>query len=160
MVKETTWPKTYLLEIYSAAVANGFIWVQPITEANALSLRQSLYRARRRADTTAAGWILPEYHLVTCGKWEPGPAGSGRLPVTYNLSPDGALPQLTPATEEERLAFTQHTPPPAYRPLPAPIDVEQAALGPTVPPTDLQLPADFDISNFVRNMKRNVEGDS
>lgn len=94
------WPRAYLLQIHDEAIRHGFIWIEPISEGDAKSLRQRLYRLRRRSDKATAAYILPEYHLVTVGAWQP--EGGGRMPVIYNRLPSGsALPTLRPATPEE-----------------------------------------------------------
>lgn len=94
------WPKPYLLQIHSEAVKHGFLWVGPISESDATSLRQRCYRIRRRSDKGTASFIPPEYHLVTFGRWED--VNGGRVPVIYNAKPDGSsLPVLTPASGEE-----------------------------------------------------------
>lgn len=97
----TDWPRAYLLQIYADAVRSGIIMLEPISEADASSLKQRLYRLRRRSDKALAPFILPEYHLVTVGKWRDSPAG-GVLPIIYNQLPDGkALPAIRPATADE-----------------------------------------------------------
>lgn len=64
------WPRQYLLTIYSAAITNGFCKVTNITAADAKSLVQTLYRLRRRADSSNQTFITPEHHLVTAMSWE------------------------------------------------------------------------------------------
>jgi hypothetical protein len=108
----TDWPKPWVLSIHEAAVNNGFVWVSPISEADADSLRQRAYRMRRRSDKAMAAYILPEYHLVMIGRWEPGPDGRGRLPFIYNKRSDGEpLPDIQCAEPEEVEAF-EHPPTP------------------------------------------------
>ena len=80
------YPRTYLLNIYSAAVANGHIYIHPISEQASVGLRQSIYRLRRRYDKTAALYIPEEYHLVTVGDWSPD--NGGTLPVYYTSGMD------------------------------------------------------------------------
>jgi hypothetical protein len=104
----TNWPKPWLFQLHAEAVRQGFVWVQPITEADARSLRARAYRARRRSDKSMAAFIPPEYHLVIFGAWEEGPNGAGRLPVIYNARPDGVpLPQIIPAAPTEALFYTE-----------------------------------------------------
>lgn len=103
------WPRAYLLQIHQEAVAHGLIFIERIDEADAKSLKQRLYRVRRRSDTSTATFILPEYHMVTVGEWEPFPPSHpvypGRLPIIYNRTPDGKpLPTIRPATPEEASA--------------------------------------------------------
>lgn len=87
----TTWPKPYLLEIYSKAIAEGCVRIKLPTAAHAKSLAQAFYRLRRRSDAQHAAFIKPEYHLVTCA-WE---ADRGTMLVTYNALPDGSeLPAI------------------------------------------------------------------
>lgn len=64
------WPRQYLLTIYSAAITKGFCKVTNITAADAKSLVQTLYRLRRRADSSNQTFITPEHHLVTAMPWE------------------------------------------------------------------------------------------
>lgn len=79
------WPKTYLLQIYSRAVAEGCVRIPLQNEQQFKSLSQALYRVRRRSDAQHASFILPEYHLVFCS-WEPE---RGTMLVTYDALPDG-----------------------------------------------------------------------
>lgn len=104
MTPSSDWPRQYLLQIYAEAVKHGFIWIEPISPEDARSLTQRLYRLRRRADKAMAPYILPEYHLVTCGDWRPTTPGGtlGKLPVIFNQLPTGApLPAIRPATADE-----------------------------------------------------------
>jgi hypothetical protein len=80
-----TWPKPYLLEVYKRAVAEGCVRIKLPTQKHATSFAQAFYRLRRRSDAQHAAFILPEYHLVTCG-WEPE---RGTVLVTFNALPDG-----------------------------------------------------------------------
>lgn len=98
-----TWPKPYLLEVYKRAVAEGCVRIKLPTQKHATSFAQAFYRLRRRSDAQHAAFILPEYHLVTCG-WEPE---LGTLLVTFNSLPDGSnLPEI------ESVASSQHSPTP------------------------------------------------
>jgi hypothetical protein len=104
-----SWPKPYLLQILSAAVTHGSLYVEPITAEDALSLRMSLLRVRRRADTANRSFIIPEYHLVTVMNWEFTHIAEGkswgRLPVIYNNLPSTLrLPDIT----------IPHGPPPTH----------------------------------------------
>lgn len=99
MMPSMNWPKPFLLTIHEQAVEHGYIFIEPISEADAQSLRARLYRIRRRSDASMAAFIPPEYHLVMVGKWEAGPSNTGRLPVIYNKRSDGLdLPGITVAT--------------------------------------------------------------
>lgn len=103
------WPRAYLLQIHQEAVTHGLIFIEQIDAADAESLKQRLYRVRRRSDKSTATFILPEYHMVTVGTWEElpssHPAHPGRLPIIYNKTPDGKpLPSIRPATPEEASA--------------------------------------------------------
>lgn len=94
-----SWPKTYLLQIYSRAYAEGCIRIPLASEAIFRSLSQSLYRLRRRSDAQHASFILPEYHLIHC-TWEPE---RGTMLVTYDALPDGAeLPPILSVDASER----------------------------------------------------------
>jgi len=138
------WPKTYLLQVHSEAVKHGFIFIQPISEADAASLRSRLYRIRRRSDTSTAAFILPEYHMVTVGQWQPGPDGQGRLPITYNKLASGVeLPAIVPATSEEA------------EPAIAPPALTPSSIRP-IEPEDLQLDTQ-EVSNYVADMIRKAK---
>lgn len=116
-----SWPKSYLLQVYSRAVAEGCVRI-PLNSRKAYqSFAQALYRLRRRSDAQHAAFILPEYHLVTCS-WEPE---RGTCLVTFDALPDGAElpPILSVADMGERTA-----PPPARQ---APREREEA------PPVDI-----------------------
>jgi len=98
-----TWPKPYLLEVYRRAVEEGCVRIPLPTQKHATSFAQAFYRLRRRSDAQHAAFILPEYHLVTCG-WEPK---RGTLLVTFNALPDGN--ELPPIMSVES---TEHAPSP------------------------------------------------
>lgn len=139
------WPKTFLLEIYKMAVDFGYIYIQPISKADAQSLKMRLYRARRRSDSSTASFILPEYHLVTVGEWED--VGDGRLPVIYNRLPsEQPLPSIVPADGE---AFTNPPSPQLHEFGPKPI--------PSFTEEDLTLKPE-DIASFIGKMRKDVEG--
>lgn len=100
----TEWPKPYLLQVHQAAVDNGLVFVEPITAADAESLKQRLYRARRRSDKAMAAFIPPEFHMVMVGEFQllDTATGQGRLPIIYDKLPSGeALPAIRAATGEE-----------------------------------------------------------
>lgn len=100
----SAWPKPYLLEIYSRAVAEGCIRVRCDSEARAKSLILSFYRLRRRSDKQHVAFIRPEYHLVT-GTWEPD---RGTVLFTYSSLPDGSeLPPIESVSQEERQQLLQ-----------------------------------------------------
>jgi hypothetical protein len=141
----TAFPRSYLLSIYTAAIEQGFIWITPISAANAVSLRQKLYRLRRRSDKNNASFITPNHHLVTVGDWEAGPDGQGRLPVMFSSSP-GGLPNIqladgTALPPAEALAV-EAVPAPAIIPLP---------LAPDIPAKELNMSAE-NIDDFVSRM--------
>lgn len=116
----TTWPKSYLLQVYSKAVAEGCIRIPLQSEKAYRSFSQALYRLRRRSDAQHAAFILPEYHLVTCA-WE---AERGTVLVTYDMLPDGVeLPPIQSVDASERLA--------------PPIRAEQVAIEREEAPIDL-----------------------
>lgn len=105
-VASTDWPRAYLFQIHAEAIAHGLIFLEGLTKEDAKSLKQRLYRIRRRSDKANAVFIPPEYHLVTVGEWEEmpsaHPAYPGRLPIIYNKMPGGKeLPRIRPATEGE-----------------------------------------------------------
>lgn len=144
-IPSQNWPKSYLLQLHSEAIKHGAIWVQPITKANALSLKQRLYRVRRRSDTATASFIPPEYHLVNVGEWQPGPDGLGRLPLIYSQLPDNQpLPGIVPME-------------PGARQLPDPLRHEPLAI-PPITEADLTLdPAS--ISDYVAGMIKKARGE-
>lgn len=138
------WPKPWLLQLHDAAVTHGFIWVEPISEADAKSLRARLYRMRRRSDTSMAAYIPAEYHLVMVGQWVEGPDGIGRLPLIYNKLPDGrSLPNIVPATADEVTTYLQ------VPKAPAPPIIDAANLDPAA----IQISPD-EISGFVADLRR------
>jgi hypothetical protein len=145
-IPTTNWPKQFLLQIHAEAVKHGFIWIEGISQANAESLRQRLYRVRRRSDKATASFIPPEYHLVGVGEWQP--EGGGRLPVIFNRLPTGEeLPTIRPATPEEVQAVTIPDAPQEHEEGPSP----PAKPTPAFAPEDIQLkPAD--ISDLVASM--------
>lgn len=101
-----TWPKPYLLEVYRRAVEEGCVRIPLPTQKHATSFAQAFYRLRRRSDAQHAAFILPEYHLVTCG-WEPE---RGTLLVTFNSLPDGNdLPPI------QSVESTEHAPAPQVK---------------------------------------------
>lgn len=116
------WPKPWMLNLHEQAVTAGMIWVEGITEPDYRSLKQRLYRIRRRGDRQMAAFIKPEYHLVMVGNWERvtdanGNSHSddhglplGRFPMIFNSKADGSqLPTVRSATGEE-LAVTVSQP--------------------------------------------------
>lgn len=101
-----SFPRKYLLDIYNKAIDEGFLHIHPISQADAVSLRQSLYRLRRRSDAANARFILPEFHLVTVGQWSPDKGGC--LPIMYDKLPEGhALPTIEAVAAE---TFSLKTP--------------------------------------------------
>lgn len=148
------WPKPFLLEAHSMAVQHGFVHIKPISQADAQSLRQRLYRIRRRSDTSTASFIPPEYHLVMVGAWEP--EEGGRLPIIYNKRSDGKdLPSIVPVAMPEGVTLDE-------------IEVvirQEALLAPDLPKPVFEPPEDADltlnaeeVSSFVDKMKRKVQG--
>ena len=101
-----TWPKPYLLKVYESAVKEGCVRIPLPTAKHARSFAQAFYRLRRRSDAQHAAFILPEYHLVTCG-WEPE---RSTLLVTFNALPDGN--ELPPIMSVES---TEHSPVPQQK---------------------------------------------
>jgi hypothetical protein len=102
----TSWPKTYLLAVYSRALAEGCVRLPLPDEATFRSFSQAFYRLRRRSDSQHASFILPEYHLIFC-TWEPD---RGTCLVTYDALPDGM--QLPPI---QSVDATDRTPAPQKR---------------------------------------------
>lgn len=145
MTPSENWPKAFLLQIHAEAIKHGFIFIEPISEADAESLKGRLYRIRRRSDKSTASFIPPEYHLVTAGKWQASEAGQGRLPIIYSALPDGtSLPNIVPAKPEEILG-------------PQPMSIPQPSSTTQLPPALELEPADLklnpgDISNYVAGM--------
>lgn len=101
--RQSKWPRAYLLEIYNKAVDNGHLILNPITQEDAASLTASLYRLRRKADTTNRDFILPEYQLVTVGHWRPD--NDGTLPIMYSTA-EFPLPNIIPVSGETILSLT------------------------------------------------------
>jgi hypothetical protein len=124
-----TWPKPYLLKVYERAVAEGCVRIPLPTQKHATSFAQAFYRLRRRSDAQHAAFILPEYHLVTCG-WE---ADRGTLLVTFNALPDGN--DLPPILSVES---TEHSPSP------------QIAGAMTIP--DLKDQGEFDVNKMLDDL--------
>jgi hypothetical protein len=125
------WPKPWMLQLHEQAVEHGFIFVEPISEEDAKSLRDRMYRIRRRSDSSMAAYIRPEYHLVMIGKWEPGAEGAGRLPIIYNKRSDGReLPSVRIADGTEISAYT---PKPQLAEPPPPLD----DFDPTIKPEEI-----------------------
>jgi hypothetical protein len=120
MTPTENWPKPFLLQIHEQAVEHGFVWIEPLTEVDADSLKSRLYRIRRRSDSSMAAFIRPEYHLVMIGNWEPHDIGGqqvandkgeilGRMPAIFNKKADGAeLPSIRKADGEEAAAYVPH----------------------------------------------------
>jgi hypothetical protein len=136
-----TWPKSYLLSILAAAVEHGFLYLEPLSPVAAASLRASLIRVRRRADKSAAAYIIPEYYLVSVGQWEATGEDPdiGRLPVMYDALPEGlVLPKITPAERSVSL------PTPVQQETPAPFAAEELAMEPA------------EIKSFVDSMKKRI----
>lgn len=143
------WPRAYLLDIYNKAIESGFLWVKVEHAEQARSLTQSLYRLRRRSDKANARFILPEFHLVTCGEFVPDRG----LPVVYSRLPDGQqLPAVEPGEGGMDLQLFQ----------PAPT-AEQILSPPALPSQDdlLNLAGekiqDFDVDSYVSRMQAKVK---
>jgi len=150
MTPTENWPKPWLLSIHEQAVAEGFIWIEPISQADADSLKSRLYRIRRRSDKSMAAFIPPEYHLVMVGQWEAGPNGTGRLPVIYNKKPDGLdLPSIRKASGEEVEAYTPRPRAPAPVIHDAPPELHFDA-------DDLTMKPD-EINGFVASMRKSAK---
>jgi len=148
------WPRAYLLGIYEAALRLGSIYVEPIRQADALSLKQSLYRLRRRSDTSNKSFITPDMHLVTVGAWEPGPAGEGRMCIMFSNAGEQALPGLFAedgsAVEDALASAARHVAEPV-------VDLEAGPL-PTLPltSTDLAL-GEGAIDDYVARMMADAQ---
>jgi hypothetical protein len=99
MSAPANWPRPYIMQIYAEAVKHGFVWINNLEPGPAASLKMSIYRARRRSDTSNKTLIAPEYHLVTVGQYD---IVKRRMPVMYNKLPDGEpLPSITTEYDEE-----------------------------------------------------------
>ena len=98
------WPKPWMLQQHALAVEHGFIWIENNSEADAKSLRDRMYRIRRRSDKSMAAFIPPEYHLVMIGKGEQSgdEPSLGRMPLNYNKRPDGRDLPTTPNPSPQR----------------------------------------------------------
>lgn len=146
-----SWPKAYIIELYSSAVEHGFIWIGPITQANATSLSKSFYNARRRSSSdNSSTWFRQEYHLCTFGQWEQqgDDPTLGRIPLLFSALPDGqALPTITPGNPSEVARNKVQLPEPAED---APAELPEALA------SSIRLEPDFDISQFVKNMKDKI----
>lgn len=93
--KGRVWPRRYLLQVYDLAIANGLVEIAPISQTDAISLTQSIYRLRRRSDASNVSFITPEHHLVTMSAWRPDKGGV--IYAMFDKTPDGEpLPDLTP----------------------------------------------------------------
>lgn len=143
------YPRALLLSIYTAAIEQGFVWITPLPQADAVGLRAKLNRLRRRSDTSAKSFITPNHYLVTFGNWEPGPDGRGRMSAMFSATgsgePDDALPGLQLA-DGTSLATAEA---PVF---PAPLPATTAA--PSQPPlaeADFNLSEDA-IDDFVSKM--------
>ena len=153
------WPKSFLLQIHAEAIAHGFVWVEPITEPDALSLKQRMYRIRRRSDKATATFIPPEYHLVTLGKWEPLPGEAeretlclplGRIPVIFSARPDGTpMPSIRPASGEEIEAMSTMP----QRAFPSPLLEGDVAPALDLDPAALQI-EEGEIGGLVEKMRK------
>lgn len=142
MTPTENWPKTFLLQCHEEAVKHGFLWIKPISEADAESLKSRLYRIRRRSDTSMAAFIPAEYHLVMIGVWEQ--EDGGRLPIIYDKRPDGQpLPKIVVPSGEEAAAF-----------VPKPLHID-----PVVVDLDKLDPAldEANISGIVDTLRKNAE---
>jgi hypothetical protein len=124
-----------MLQQHALAVEHGFIWIENISEADAKSLRDRMYRIRRRSDKSMAAFIPPEYHLVMIGKWEQSgdDPSLGRMPLIYNKRADGRdLPTTRIPSGEEAATYT----PPTQLAEPAPI-VDTGALDLSIKPEEI-----------------------
>lgn len=147
------WPKAYLLQLYNAAIDHGAIWVQPIDETKAASLRGSFNRLRRRSDTSMAGVITPEMSMVTMGQWQPGPAGTGRVPIMYNKLADGVdLPDIVAMSSGEAVAPMAQLAKQAITPLPVPA-ATPLAMEQLLDAASMELDAS-DIEGYVAKMRK------
>ena len=100
---DNIWPRAYLLQIYNTCIQRGAVVIEPIDQIAAKSLTQSLYRLRRRSDTSNASFITPEMHLVTVGKWKCTDLG-GALPIYFSRLEDGfVLPEIKTLEGEQQL---------------------------------------------------------
>jgi hypothetical protein len=99
-----------------------------------------------------AAFILPEYHMVSVGKWEP--EWQGRLPLIYSVLPSGRqLPTITPASPDD---IAQHLVPPTLaQPAPA-LDTEHLLENLEANPDALQLEAG-EVKDFVAGLIHNIE---
>jgi len=148
MTPTENWPKGYLLKVHEEAITHGFIWLRPISEADAASLTSRLYRVRRRSDKSMAAFIRPEFHLVMVGKWED--TNGGQLPVIYDRRPDGAaLPAMIPATLDEKDAL-------AASPLPSPITPDIGTIASASPILDDLSPGmdETQIDSFIDSLRK------
>ena len=97
------WPIPYILEIYNTAVKHGHIRIEPLTAEQAKSLTQTIYRFRRRSDTSKAAFMRPEFSLITVSPWVRCDASSntGYMHVVLSADPDQTLPRIvTPESAE------------------------------------------------------------
>lgn len=110
MTAKFIWPRSYLLEIYDEAIKQGFLILEGIeSEEQALSLKNTLYRLRRRSDKSNVAYITPDHHLVTVGQYD---EVAKTLPIIFNKVPDTAapLPSFRKATPEEVAAWEASQP--------------------------------------------------
>lgn len=151
-----SWPRMYLLNIYKQAVERGYIWLGPISEADAASLKMAIYRLRRRSDSSNAAIISEQYHMVTVGEWQHGVPDydAGRLPVIYSALPCGSqLPGLTDAATGEALPSILEAPAaqPALQP-PAALPTAFEPLPITTSVAIEQLDNNLDIDDYLSSM--------
>lgn len=146
------YPRSYLLGIYNAAIEHGHILLSPITQQQAKSLSMALINQRRRASTTNAQFILPEFHMVTVGTWRPDDGGT--LPILYSSSPDFDLPTIR-TLQGETIALTEPKKLPPATPTPT------ANLADFI--DDLEVDAedpDFDAGSYVEQLRREAGKDA
>lgn len=138
--KSVSYPRALLLGIYTAAIEQGFVWVNDVPQADYTSLKMQLQRLRRRSDKSNSSFITPQHHLCTIGAWEPGPGGRGRFPVMFDKMPDERpMPSLTSASGAAIpiSTATAHAPIPPPPPPAAPVDTPLPASSLTE--SDMQL---------------------
>lgn len=136
----TIFPRSFILNLYTQALEHGHILVHPIDEAAAKSLTMQFYRLRRTSDRANSHFILPQFTLVTVGKWSPD--NGGTLPIYYT-STDMDMPQVTDVAGN-----------PLVTPEPQPILPVQSGHLTNTSPIEIEEidETDFDVDDYVAGL--------
>jgi hypothetical protein len=147
-----SYPRAFLLGIYTAAIEHGIIYVNDVAHADYPSLRAQFNRLRRKSDSSNKSFITEAHYLCSMGKWEPGPKGTGRVPVHYSRMADG-----TPTLSTEAGDIID---PASQTPYPSQPLQNFDALLPSVEASADELRLDpADIDSFVNSMMADISKD-